>query len=237
MFRAFRTTTRKTSPDEPFVPPSAAQIQRLLRYLLPYKGWLLIAVVSLLFGSSMGLLFPWIMQGLVDAVITQRDFDMLNSITGWLILAFLARSVFYYFQGYALTYVGERVLLDLRRETYTHIHRLSVRFFADRRTGELISRLSSDVSLVRGAVTGNLVNALGQLFTFIGSIILMLVLNWRLTLFVVALAPVVVISAAIFGRYLRQLSTDIQDKIAESLSMAEQAIGGIRVVKAFVREP
>jgi subfamily B ATP-binding cassette protein MsbA len=237
MFRAFRTTTRKTSPDEPFVPPSAAQIRRLLRYLLPYKGWLLIAVVSLLFGSSMGLLFPWIMQGLVDAVITQRDFDMLNRITGWLILAFLARSVFYYFQGYALTYVGERVLLDLRRETYAHIHRLSVRFFADRRTGELISRLSSDVSLVRGAVTGNLVTALGQLFTFVGSIVLMLVLNWRLTLFVVALAPVVVISAAIFGRYLRQLSTDIQDKMAESLSMAEQAIGGVRVVKAFVREP
>lgn len=238
MFRAFRTTTKRTSSEqEPFVPPSADQIRRLLSYLNPYRGWLLIAIVSLLFGSAMGLLFPWIMQSLVDAVITNRDFNALNSITGWLILAFLLRSIFYYVQGYALTLVGERVLLDLREQTYTHLHRLSVRFFADRRTGELISRLSSDVGLVRGAITGNLVNALGQFVTFVGSVVLMLVLNWRLTLFIVVLAPLVVLSAAIFGRYLRRLSTDIQDKVAESLSMAEQAISAIRVVKAFVREP
>jgi subfamily B ATP-binding cassette protein MsbA len=235
MFRSLRAASRLPS-DEPFVRPSPDQLRRMFRYLTPYRGWLVIALLSLLFGASMGLVFPWIMQTLVDAVLGGRDLAQLNNVTLLLVVAFLARSVFYYIQGYALTYVGERVLLDLRRATYAHMHRLSVRFFADRRTGELLSRLASDVNLVRGAITGNLVNALGQLFTFIGSLVLMILLNWRLTLFILAVTPVVVLSAAIFGRYLRRLSTEIQDRVADSVAMAEEAIGAIRVVKAFVRE-
>ena len=231
---------RNPSPppsNEPFVRPSAEQITRLLSYLKPYRRWLFVAVLSLLFGAAMGLVFPWIMQTLVDAVLAGRDVAQLNTITAVLVVTFLVRSVFYYFQGYSLTYVGERVLLDLRKQTYAHLHRLSVRFFADRRTGELLSRLSSDVSLVRGALTGNLVTALGQLFTFVGSLVLMLILNWRLSLFILAITPIIVLSAAIFGRYLRRLTTEIQDKVADSTAMAEEAIAAIRVVKAFVREP
>lgn len=235
MFRALRSTP--STPNEPFVRPSVDQIRRLLNYLAPHKGWLVIAIVTLLFGTATGLVFPWIMQTLVDAVLSGGDANQLNIITVVLIISFLARSVFYYIQGYALTFVGERVLLDLRRQTYEHLHRLSVRFFADRRTGELLSRLSSDVSLVRGALTGNLISALGQFFTFLGSLVLMIILNWRLTLFILAITPIVVASAAIFGRYLRRLSTDIQDKVADSTALAEEAIGAVRVVKAFGREP
>jgi subfamily B ATP-binding cassette protein MsbA len=235
MFRAFRSSS--ATPNEPFVRPSTDQLRRLFTYLSPYKGWIVISVVTLLFGSLTGLVFPWIMQTLVDTVLSDGDVAQLNNITVALIVSFLVRSIFYYLQGYALTFVGERVLLDLRRQTYEHLHRLSVRFFADRRTGELLSRLSSDVSLVRGALTGNLANALGQLINFIGSLVLMIILNWRLTLFILAIAPIVVASAAIFGRYLRRLSTDIQDKVADSTALAEEVIGAVRVVKAFGREP
>jgi ATP-binding cassette, subfamily B, bacterial MsbA len=235
MFRSLRNSSSRP-PDGPFVRPSADQLRRMFAYLKPYRGWLLLAVLSLLFGAAMGLVFPWIMQTLVDAVLAGRDLTRLNNVTVVLIAAFLARSFFYYVQGYTLTFVGERVLLDLRRQTYAHLQRLSVRFFADRRTGELLSRLSSDVSLVRGALTGSLVTALGQLFTFFGSLVLMIILNWRLTLFILAITPLVVLSAAIFGRHLRRLSTEIQDKVAESTAMAEEAIGAVRVVKAFVRE-
>jgi len=236
MFAAFRPN-RPTSPKEPFIPPSAAQIRRMLGYLRPYLGRMAIAIIALVAGSMLGLVFPWIMQNLVDAVLALHDTDELNRITLLLIVTFLIRSVFYYFQGYHLTYVGERVLLDLRRETYTHLHRLTIRFFADRRVGELLSRLSSDVTLVRGALTGNLVTALGQAVTFIGSLALMLALNWRLTLFILAITPIIVASAAVFGARLRQLSTDVQDQLAESTVAAEEALGAIRVVKAFAREP
>jgi len=237
MFRSFRSSSQLVSPSEPFIRPSADQVRRLLAYLSPYRGWLIIALLSLLFGAAMGLVFPWIMQTLVDAVLAGRDVAQLNNITLVLIAAFLARSVFYYVQGYALTYVGERVLMDLRQQTYAHLHRLSLRFFADRRTGELLSRLSADVGLVRGALTGNLVTALGQLFTFVGSLVLMLILNWRLSLFILAITPLIVLTATLFGRRLRQLSTEVQDQVADSTAMAEEAIGAIRVVKAFVREP
>ena len=232
---AFRRAARPAS--EPFVPPSRAQITRLLHYLRPYWGAMGIAIITLIVGSALGLVFPWIMQTLVDAVLGRGDFGELNRITGLLIATFLIRSVFYYFQGYYLTYAGERVLIDLRRETYAHLHTLSVRFFSDRRTGELISRLASDVTLVRGALTGSLVTALGQVITLIGSVALMLALNWRLSLFILAIVPVLVASGAFFGARMRKLSTEVQDKVADSSAMAEEAIGNVRVVKAFAREP
>jgi subfamily B ATP-binding cassette protein MsbA len=245
MFRTFRQTPQPSTPPgtpagipaEPFVRPSAGQLRRLFHYLNPYRGWMVIAVVSLVFGAATGLVFPWIMQTLVDTVLSNRNFAELNRITILLIATFLIRSVFYYFQGYSLAYVGERIVVDLRRETYTHLHRLSLRFFADRRTGELLSRLSSDVTLVRSALTNNVAAVLSQLLTFAGSLILMLILNWRLTLFILVLAPLVAVSGAVFGRRLRKLSTAVQDQLADGTAIAGEALSEVRIVKAFVREP
>ncbi len=196
-----------------------------------------IAVVALVFGAALGLVFPWIMQNLVDAVLGQRDRAELNRITLILMGTFLIRAVFYYFQGYYLAYVGERIVVDLRRQAYEHLHQLSVRFFTDRRVGELVSRLSSDVTLVRAALTNNVATVLSQTLTFIGSLVLMLALNWRLTLFILALAPLIAVSGALFGARLRRLSTAVQDQLADGTALAEEALGGVRVVKAFTREP
>jgi subfamily B ATP-binding cassette protein MsbA len=236
MFSAFRRSAVRPA-DEPFVPPSAQQIRRLFKYLRPYGRQMAVVVVALIFGAALGLVFPWVMQNLVDAVLAKSDLAELNRITLILVGTFLIRSVFYYFQGYYLTYVGERILVDLRRETYAHLHRLSLRFFTDRRVGELVSRLASDVTLVRAALTGNVATVLSQSLTFIGSLVLMLVLNWRLTLFILAIAPVIVGAGAVFGARMRRLSTEVQDNVADSTAMAEEAMGAIRVVKAFTREP
>jgi len=102
--------------------------------------------------------------------------------------------------------------------------------------GELVSRLSSDVTLVRAALTNNVAQVLSQVLTFAGSLVLMLVLNWRLTLFILVLAPLVALAGALFGRQLRKLSTVVQDQLAEGTAMAEEALSGARVVKAFTRE-
>jgi len=196
-----------------------------------------IAIISLLFGAALGLVFPWIMQDLVNLVFAEGDQSELNRITLVLIGTFLLRSIFYYFQLYWLSFVGERVVVDLRRQVYTHLNQLSLRFFADRRIGEIISRLSSDVTIVRTALTNNVAMVLSQSVTFIGSLILMLVLNWRLTLFILVLAPLVVISGAVIGGRLRRLSTEVQDQLADSTAIAEEALSNTRVVKAFTREP
>jgi len=230
-------SSRPAPIKEPFVRPSSDQVRRLFGYLRPYRGRMVFAVVTLILGSAVGLVFPWIMQNLVDTVLSKGDLAELNRITFLLIVVFLARSVLLYFQGYSLAYVGERVVVDLRDQTYAHLHRLSVRFFTDRRVGELVSRLSSDVTLVRSALTNNVATVLGQLLTFVGSLVLMLILNWRLTLFVLLLAPLVGISGAVFGRRLRGLSMAVQDQLADGTAIAEEALAGTRVVKAFTREP
>lgn len=195
-----------------------------------------VAVISLILGTGLGLVFPWIIQNLVDTVLTTGDLGQLNRITIFLLGTFMLRSVFTYFQVYALTYVGERIIADLRAQVYNHLHSLSLRFFANRRTGELVSRLSSDVTLVRSALTNNIATVLSQSLTFVGSLALMLILNWRLSLFILALAPMVVASAAVFGARLRRLSTEVQDRLADSTAQAEEAFNAVRVVKAFNRE-
>lgn len=217
--------------------PTLSEFQRLFTYLRPYRSRMAVAILSLVLGTALGLLFPWIMQNLVDAVLSQGNLAELDRITGLLLGAFLLRSIFYYFQGISLSFVGERIVADLRSELYAQLHRLSLRFFAERRVGELISRLASDVTMVRTALTNNVATVLSQALTFIGSLILMLVLNWRLTLFILVLAPLVAASAAIFGARMRRLSTAIQDQLANSSALAEEALNGVRVVKAFEREP
>ncbi|MEK9162937.1 MAG: ABC transporter transmembrane domain-containing protein, partial [Chloroflexota bacterium] len=134
MFFSRPSRSQRSSEPQKFIRPSSDQIKRLFAYLAPYRGYMFIAVIALVVGAGLGLVFPWIMQSLVDSVLTQGDSDQLNRITAFLIATFLIRSVFYYFQGYSLSYIGERIVVDLRRQTYQHLHQLSLRFFTDRRT-------------------------------------------------------------------------------------------------------
>lgn len=234
--RGSRVVPPTTGEKKPFVRPSLGEVRRLLGYLRPYRGRMTISIVALVFSTALNLVFPWVIQNVVDSVLVRRDYTELNRITLLLIATFLVRSIFTYIQVYSLTYTGERIVADLRKQVYDHLHRLSLRFFTNRRTGELVSRLASDVTLVRSALTNNVAAVLGQSLTFIGSLVLMLVLNWRLSLFILALVIVVVVSATLFGRRMRKLSTAIQDELATSTAQAEEALGAVRVVKAFNRE-
>ena len=235
MFTAFRRPARAAA--EPFTPPTRAQVRRLLGYLRPHAARMAAATVALVISAGLSLVFPWIMQNLVGAVFAQNNAAELNRITALLLGVFLLNALFRFVEGYFLSYVGERIVVDVRRQAYTHLHTLSVRFFADRRTGELISRLASDATLMRAALTNNVTALLNQVITFLGSLALMLALNWRLTLFILGLAPLISVSAVVFGRRLRRLSTQVQDQLAEGTAAAEEALANVRTVKAFTREP
>jgi subfamily B ATP-binding cassette protein MsbA len=120
---------------------------------------------------------------------------------------------------------------------YRHLQELSLGFFAQRRVGELVSRLSSDVTIMRGALTSNVNILLQQGFIMIGAVIVMLTLNWRLSLFILALTPVIIALGAGFGVWLRRTSTQIQDELAGATVVTEEVLQNIREVKSFVREP
>src|SRR4030065_2369094 len=112
----------------PIPKTSLPEARRLLKSLRPYTGRMVIALLALLLGASLGLVFPWILQNLVDSVFNRGSFAELNRITLLLIFTFLLRAVTTYFQTYHLTYTGERIVTDLRKQTYEHLHALGLRF-------------------------------------------------------------------------------------------------------------
>lgn len=212
------------------------QFRRLFAFIQPYRGRLYLAFVVIVLGSILGLAGPYTLQFLIDAVFKKNDAHLLNLITLILVGIFLLQSVTYFIRGYLLSFVGERVMADLRIQLFERLQSLSLSFYNERRTGELVSRVTNDVGTVRSLVTGDIATALSQVLTFIGALILILVTDWRLTLFMFALIPIVVVIAILFGRRLRSLSSQVQDQLANATTVLEEGIGGIRVVQSFTRE-
>jgi len=212
------------------------QFRRLFDFVRPYRFRLYAALVVIVVGSVLGLAGPYSLQFLVDAVFKKNDVHLLNLITLILVGIFLLQSVVYFVRSVLLSFIGERVMADLRLRLFEHLQRLSLSFYNERRTGELVSRVTNDVSTVRSLVTSDISTALSQILTFIGALILIVVTDWRLTLFMFALVPVVIGIALVFGRRLRSLSAQVQDQLANATTILEEGLGGIRVVQSFTRE-
>jgi len=235
VFRRRRAAT--PAQDLPEIPTGPVQWRRMLRYLRPYTGRFVLAMFGLVASSGLSLVFPAVIQGVVDSVLTDANLDLLNAITAGLLLVFLIRSATEFLENYNLSYIGERIVADLRKDLYAHLQTLSLGFFSSRRVGELVSRIASDVTMMRSALTSNISTLLSQSLVLVGSVIIMLLLNWRLTLFIVAMVPVVVAFGFIFGYYLQRISTQVQDELAASNVITEEVLQNIREVKSFVREP
>jgi subfamily B ATP-binding cassette protein MsbA len=233
-----RRAKRPTSDPENEAPISLKSVnwRRLFSYLKPYKRRMALAILALLFSSGFGLAFPLVIVRLLDSVTNTNDYGPLNLLAGTLVILFLLQATFTFFQSYLLNYIGERIVLDLRTSLYRHLQNLSLDFYAKRRVGDLISRLSSDVTQMRTMLTSNLTTLLTQVLTLIGSVAILLTLNARFTLFILALTPLLVGIAFFFGRRIRNISTRIQDQLADSTIVAEEGLQGIRVVKSFGRE-
>ena len=215
---------------------SMGQFRRLFAFVAPYRARLILALVIIVFGSVLGLAGPYTVQFLIDAVFKQNNSFLLNQITLVLIVIFALQSILYFFRGYLLSFIGERVMADLRLKLFEHLQGLSLSFFNERRTGELVSRLTNDVSTVRNVVTSDISTAISQVLTFIGALALIIITDWRLTIFMFALIPVVMVVAILFGRRLRAISSQVQDQLAAATTILEESIGGVRVVQSFTRE-
>lgn len=207
----------------------------LLGYLRPYKWRLIFALVMQGGNAGIGLAFPALIQLIVDTVIERQDATSLNKIT-LLALAGLATFTLSAIAGlYHINYIGEHVVIDIRKQLYSHIQSLSMRFFAEQRVGELVSRLSNDVARIRQTITDNAVDALQYTVAMIGSLMIMVWVNWQLTLFVLAVLPVVMAIGLFLGYFSLRDSAKVQLEIATSTVIANEGIQNIREVKSFVR--
>ncbi len=238
--RSERRRTRQAAADQAqdssALPFTAVNWGRLFGYLRPYWGRMTLAILALLLATGFGLAFPALIVRLLDSVTSTGGTNQLNLLAGVLVSVFLLQAAFNFLQSYLLAYVGERIVLDLRTSLYGHLQRLSLDFYAERRVGDLVSRLSSDVTQMRTMLTSNLTSLLSQVVTLIGSIAIVFTMNARFTLFILALLPVLIGVAFVFGRRITQGSTQLQDELAASTVVAEEGLQGIRVVKSFGRE-
>lgn len=202
----------------------------------PYRFRFYAATVATIIASGIWLTVPLGLRELLDAVFETGDGGLLNMLAIGLFFLFILQAVFSFTGNYHLEWVGERVITDLRKKVYQHLHRLGFRFFAERRLGEITSRLTNDVGSIRTALTDSLPQLLTITFSLIGSVSLMIMLNWRLSSVIFLTVPVVTIATRYFGKKIRELSRGIQDELADSTAVAEDALGAVRLVKAFVRE-
>ncbi|MEX2603254.1 MAG: ABC transporter transmembrane domain-containing protein [Gracilimonas sp.] len=202
----------------------------------PYRLRFYTATVAAILASAVWLTVPLGLRELLDAVFESGDNELLNWLAIGLFGLFILQAAFSFFGNYHLEWVGERVITDLRKKVYEHLHRLGFKFFAERRLGEITSRLTNDVGSIRTALTDSLPQLLTITFSLIGSVSLMVVLNWRLSMVIFVTVPFVTLATRYFGQKIRHLSKDIQDELADSTAVAEDALGAVRLVKAFVRE-
>ncbi|HWE44267.1 MAG TPA: ABC transporter transmembrane domain-containing protein [Gemmatimonadaceae bacterium] len=215
---------------------SPRPLARLLPRLKPYRGALSIATICLILSSAAGLAFPRVVQYLLDAAFVRGDRRVLDRIALGLFGLFAAQAVLNFVQVYFLSATGERVIAGLRKELFAHLVRLSPGFFADRQSGELTSRLGTDTALLQAVLSHQISELARQVLYLIGGIILLTQTHPQLTLTTLAVVPIVIGAAFIFGRMLRRASTGVQDRIAEATAAANEAFAQIRVVQSFTRE-
>jgi subfamily B ATP-binding cassette protein MsbA len=209
------------------------QIASLLR---PYRGRLVVAALLLILFNGLGLVFPLVIRQLLNTILVQHDAGLLNAVVLFLVVVFVIQALVGAVQSYLVTAMGERLSFDLRTQLFRHLQRLPLAFFDTRRTGELMSRVTNDVTLLQGALTGNLLPLASQLLTLVGSIAIAFVINWRITLVALVVAPLAVLLIIVLGRVIRGTTRGVQEGLGEAGIVLEEALAAPRVVKAFTRE-
>ena len=198
---------------------------------------LALASVTLIASALIGLAFPMVVRYLLDAAFVEQNREMLDRIAIGLVLLFSVQAVLNYGQTYWLSAVGERVVAGLRTELFSKLLEMPPGFFSDRRTGELTSRLTTDIGLLQGVLSHQIAEFSRQALALIGGVILLTLMQPRLTLTALGVVPLVIGSALFFGRRLRRMTVGVQDKVAEATAVAEEAFSQIRTVQSFVQEP
>ncbi len=210
---------------------------RLWPRVRPYRRGLLLATAALLLASLLSLAFPLVVRYLLDAAFEHRDRQLLDRIALGLLLLFATSAVLNYVQTYWLSATGERSVAGLRRELFAKLLEMPPGFFADRRTGELTSRLTADIGLLQGILSHQIAEFSRQLLALVGGVIVLTWMQPVLMLTALGVVPVVAASALFFGRRLKRITTSVQDELADAMALAEEAFGQIRVVQGFVQEP
>ena len=209
---------------------------RLLAYIKPYTRRLVMAVICIIMAAAANLYLPWIIKDMIDDVLMSKDMLMLNLIAAGILVVMFTRGVFYYGQSYLVSYVGQRVIIDVRSVLFRKFQRMPLSYYDKQQTGTVMSYITNDVAVMQSAIVDNLIELVTESSILIGSLAMMIYLDWKLSLLTLMTIPLVGFAMKIFGRKLKSSSTVIQERAAEITSLLQESISAIRVVKSFVRE-
>jgi ATP-binding cassette, subfamily B, bacterial len=219
--------------------PSQRRLRPLLAlapYVARYRGRAFLALIALTVAAITTLLVPVAVRRMIDFGFTPEGIALINSyfsvpIAVVAVLAGASASRYY-----LVMTIGERIVADLRRDVFAHLMSLSPAFFDSARSGELISRLTADTTQIKSAVGASVSVALRNVLMFVGAIIMMVITSPRLSGFVLLAIPLIVLPLVAFGRWVRRLSRNAQDTLADATAYASELVGGIRTVQAYTGE-
>lgn len=209
---------------------------RILSYIKPYMHRLIFAMFCTIMAAAGNLYIPWIIKDMIDEVLADKNGTMLNWIAASIIAIFVVRGLFWYGQNYLMTYVGQSVIIDIRAAVFKKLQRLSVSFYDKNKTGTIMSYVTNDVNALQSAMVENTIEMITEGFILIGSVVAMIYLDWRLTLFTVCTFPVVLWFMEFFGKKIRKTGGRIQECTADITSVLQESVASARVIKSFVRE-
>lgn len=209
---------------------------RMLNYIKPYWPRIVMALLCSIMAALGSMYVPWLAKDMIDNVLAEKNGVMLNWLAASIVLVFMARGVFFYLQTYLMAYVGQHVVADIRLQIYEHLHTLHLAFFDRRKVGTVMSYVSNDVTAMQVALVDNATEFITETLVLFASIAAMLYIDWKLTLFTFSTFPIVLVVIDKFGRKIRFSGGQIQERAAGIMSILQETITSIRVVKSFVRE-
>jgi ATP-binding cassette subfamily B protein/subfamily B ATP-binding cassette protein MsbA len=212
----------------------------LLRFAKKYTWQLVITMASMLILVGAQLLIPWIIQRLIALVTEQQmspeTMDIVKQLTMIALIAFVARGVVQFLRSYMAHIAGWGVVSDARKFVYEHIQKLSLHFYEDKQTGQLMSRVVNDTDLFERMISHAIPDVLINVITFIGITIVLATINWRLTLYSMAPIPLIILALLAFSKFVRPAFRHRQQQVGELNAILNDSIAGIREIKAFNRE-
>jgi len=206
-------------------------------YLRPYRMSLILALACTVFVSLTSLVVPWLTgKGLIDKVIIKKNVHLLNLVALGFIALVMVKGVFSYLQTYLTSFIGYRIVMDMRDQIFQHLQRLSLSFYKRRRAGEIMSRLINDTGLLQNIFVENMMRLTLNILTVVGVLIFVFYIDWRLALFTLLVLPFIGFTLRRFGSRIKKFSNLVQMKVADISSTVQEVLGGIEVIKSFATE-
>ncbi len=213
-----------------------AVLWRLTALVRPHRGRFALAVLTLLAASGITLVYPQAARFAIDTGMHGKDTHDLDLIVAGLCGLFVLNAVFVWLRHYSISWLGERVVADLRGMVVDRLITLPLGWFHERRSGELVGRLASDVTVIEDVVGSELSMATRNTVQMAGALIMLFVIDVKLTLLMLAIVPPIVLATMVFGRKIRKMTRGVQDALAQVSGQVQESIGAIATVQAFARE-